>query len=230
MYGGIFRFLVYKYGNITQQDKRSFMNVEYLVQRLSEEVFVQVWKYIAFPDDRICGYCKDLNGKKYSYHTSRKPKTPLHANCRCYYELQKIPYDGKKSATLTGFAWEARYIINEFIFDTDNNGRVISASGRLQSISGLRNARNQMRAAAWGRSGDEGGHLIPAKYGGPGHLLNTLPQARNVNRSVIKKIENEKAKSEPIEQSVDEDSQEKEDLKEKISEIILSERSILCID
>ena len=48
-----------------------------------------------------------------------------------------------------------------------------------------------MRAAAWGRSGDEGGHLIPAKYGGPGHLLNILPQARNVNRSVIKKIENE---------------------------------------
>jgi DNA/RNA endonuclease G (NUC1) len=48
-----------------------------------------------------------------------------------------------------------------------------------------------MRAAAWGRSGDEGGHLIPAKYGGPGHLLNLLPQARNINRSVIKKIENE---------------------------------------
>ena len=83
------------------------------------------------------------------------------------------------------------YIINEFTFDTDNNGRVISASGRLQSISGIRNTRNQMRAAAWGRIGDEGGHLIPAKYGGPGHLLNTLPQARNVNRSVIKKIENE---------------------------------------
>ena len=129
--------------------------------------------------------------KKYQYHSSCKPKLPIHVNCRCYYELQKIPYDGKKSATLTGFAGEARYIINEFTFDTDNNGRVISASGRLQSISGIRNTRNQMRAAAWGRSGDEGGHLIPAKYGGPGHLLNTLPQARNVNRSVIKKIENE---------------------------------------
>ena len=167
------------------------MNVEYLVQRLSEEVFVQVWKHIASPDDRICGYCKDLNGKKYSYHTSHKPQPAVHANCRCYYELQEIPYDGKKSATLTGFAGEARYIINEFIFDTDNNGRVINAFGKLQSISGIRNLRNQMRAAAWGRSGDEGGHLIPAKYGGPGHLLNTLPQARNVNRSTIKKIENE---------------------------------------
>lgn len=39
---------------------------------------------------------------------------------------------------------EARYIINEFIFDTDNNSRVINASGRLQSFSGIRNARNQM--------------------------------------------------------------------------------------
>ena len=123
--------------------------------------------------------------------SSRKPKLPIHVNCRCYCELQKIPYDGEKFATLTGFAGESHYIINEFIFDTDNNGRVISASGRLQRISGIRNARNQIRAAAWGRSGDEGGHLIPAKYGGPGHLLNTLPQARNVNRSVIKKIENE---------------------------------------
>ena len=111
--------------------------------------------------------------------------------CRCYYELQKIPYDGKKSATLTGFAGKSRYIINEFTFDTDNNNRVIKASGRLQGISEIRNPRNQMRAAAWGRSGDEGGHLIPAGYGGPGHLLNLLPQARNVNRSTIKKIENE---------------------------------------
>ena len=42
MHGGIFRCLVYKYEYITKQDKRSFMDVEYLVQRLSEEVFVQV--------------------------------------------------------------------------------------------------------------------------------------------------------------------------------------------
>ena len=72
---------------------------------------------------------------------------------------------------MTGFAGKSRYIINEFTFDTDNNGRVIKAFGKLQSISGIRNPRNQMRAAAWGRSGDEGGHLIPAKYGGPGAFV-----------------------------------------------------------
>ena len=104
---------------------------------------------------------------------------------------KKIAYDGRKSATLTGFAGKSRYIINEFTFDTDKNGRVIKASGKLKNVSGMRNARNQMRAAVWGRSGDEGGHLIPARYGGPGHLLNILPQARSINRSVIKKIENE---------------------------------------
>jgi len=125
------------------------------------------------------------------YHETKKPQLPIHINCRCYYKSKKIAYDGKKSATLTGFAGKSRYIINDFTFDTDKQGRVIKASGRLQGISGIRNPRNQMQAAAWGRSGDEGGHLIPAKYGGPGHLLNTLPQARNVNRSTIKKIENE---------------------------------------
>ena len=109
----------------------------------------------------------------------------------CYLKLKKIIYDGKKSATLTGFAGKSRYIINDFTFDTDKQGRVIKAFGLLQYVSGIRNARNQARAASWGRVGDEGGHLIPAKYGGPGHLLNTLPQARNVNRSTIKKIENE---------------------------------------
>ena len=167
------------------------MDVEYLVQRLSEEVFVQIWEYIAFPDDRICLICNKFKGRQYPYHETEKPQLPIHINCRCYYKSKKIAYDGKKSATLTGFAGKSRYIINEFTFDTDNNGRVIKAFGKLQSISGIRNARNQMRAAAWGRSGDEGGHLIPAKYGGPGHLLNILPQARNINRSVIKKIENE---------------------------------------
>lgn len=46
-----------------------------------------------------------------------------------------------------------------------------------------------------GKLGDEGGHLIPANYGGPGSLLNHVPQSRNVNRSVIKRIENEMGKA-----------------------------------
>ena len=167
------------------------MNVEYLVQRLSEEVFVQIWEYIAFPDKRICSICNKFKGKQYPYHETKKPQLPIHPNCRCYLKLKKIIYDGKKSATLTGFAGKSRYIINDFTFDTDKQGRVIKVFGLLQYVSGIRNARNQARAASWGRVGDEGGHLIPAKYGGPGHLLNILPQSRNINRSVIKKIENE---------------------------------------
>ena len=56
----------------------------------------------------------------------------------------------EKSAALTGFAGESRYIINEFTFDIDNNGRVIKASGKLQSISGIRNPGNQMRTGGVG--------------------------------------------------------------------------------
>jgi len=102
-----------------------------------------------------------LNLEKFSksllqYHETKKPQLPIHINCRCYYKSKKIAYDGKKSAILTGFSGKSRYIINEFTFDTDNNGRVIKAFGKLQSISGIRNPRNQMRAAAWGRTSDPG--------------------------------------------------------------------------
>ena len=128
------------------------MDVEHLMQRLSEKVWVQVWEYISFPDDRICNSCKKFNGKRYPYHSSNKPRLPAHSNCRCYYELLKIPYDEKKVATLTGFVGKSRYIINEFTFDTDNGGRVIQASGKLRRVSGIRNTGNQTRAAAWGQT------------------------------------------------------------------------------
>lgn len=94
-------------------------------------------------------------------------------------------------ATKTGFKPNARYVKNGFTYLTDKQGRVIKATGKLKNVPGVRSPANQRIAAQLGRVGDEGGHLIPANYGGPGSLINHVPQTRTVNRSVIKRIENE---------------------------------------
>lgn len=96
-----------------------------------------------------------------------------------------------KVATKTGFKPNATYIRNGYKYITDGQGRVIKATGKLKNVPGVRNPANQKLAAALGKVGDEGGHLIPAAYGGPGSMLNHVPQTRTVNRSIIKRIENE---------------------------------------
>ena len=101
----------------------------------------------------------------------------------------------KKVATKTGFKPNAKYIRNGFTYITDKQGRVVKATGKLKKVPGVRSPKNQKIAAQMGKLGDEGGHLIPANYGGPGSLLNHVPQSRNVNRSVIKRIENEMGKA-----------------------------------
>lgn len=94
-------------------------------------------------------------------------------------------------ATKTGFKPNAKYIKNGFTYLTDKRGRVIKATGKLKNVPGVRNPANQRIAAQWGVAGDHGGHLIPANYGGPGSLINHVPQAAKVNLSSIKRIENE---------------------------------------
>lgn len=91
----------------------------------------------------------------------------------------------------TGLKPNASYIKNGFTYITDKQGRVIKATGKLKKVPGIRSSQNQRLAAQMGKLGDEGGHLIPVNYGGPGSLINHVPQTRNVNRSVIKRIENE---------------------------------------
>lgn len=96
-----------------------------------------------------------------------------------------------KVATRTGFKPNTTYIKNGYKYITDAQGRVIKATGKLKNVPGVRNPANQKLAATLGKIGDEGGHLIPAAYGGPGSMLNHVPQTRTVNRSIIKRIENE---------------------------------------
>ena len=96
-----------------------------------------------------------------------------------------------KVATKTGFKANTTYIRNGYKYITDAQGRVIKATGKLKNVPGVRNPANQKLAATLGKIGDEGGHLIPAAYGGPGSMLNHVPQTRTVNRSIIKRIENE---------------------------------------
>lgn len=75
-------------------------------------------------------------------------------------------------------------------FRTDDRGRVKEAVGRLRDAPASRNLNNQIKVRKLGKPGDDAGHLIPARLGGPGDMVNMVPQGVNVNRSVIKSVEN----------------------------------------
>jgi hypothetical protein len=80
---------------------------------------------------------------------------------------------------------------NGMRFRTDHKGRPKEAVGRLEADAVKGNPNTQRLARENGLPGDDGGHLIPKASGGPGDLFNIVPQASEVNRGAIKKIENE---------------------------------------
>lgn len=80
---------------------------------------------------------------------------------------------------------------NGMRFRTDHLGRPKEAVGRLQADAVKGNPHTQKLAREKGLPGDDGGHLIPKGAGGPGDLCNIVPQASDINRGAVKKIENE---------------------------------------
>ena len=175
------------------------MDVDELVGQLSAAPQVKYWRFDTSHDGKCCARCQSYRGRVFSNNDPAMPKLPLHPNCRC--SLVEIA-----PADLTGNLPDARYIINDAAYDTDGQGRVKEANGELKDAPGKRNRRNQKTAAQMGKRGDDGGHLIPARYGGSGKLINHLPQSRNANRSLIKKVENEMGKAvkqgKPVEYTV----------------------------
>ena len=164
------------------------MDVDELIGRLSAAPQVKYWRFDTSHDGKCCARCHGFRGRVFSNNDPAMPKLPLHPNCRC--SLVEIA-----PADLTGNLPNARYIINDAAYDTDGQGRVKKAATRLKDVPEKRNRRNQKTAAQMGKPGDDGGHLIPARYGGSGKLINHLPQSRNANRSLIKKVENEMGKA-----------------------------------
>ena len=76
-----------------------------------------------------------------------------------------------------------------FEFTADDSGRPLSAEGWLVTERAARNHAAQ-KAVSAGLAGYDAGHLIPARFGGPGTAKNLVPMPAVVNRSYVSAIEN----------------------------------------
>jgi hypothetical protein len=88
---------------------------------------------------------------------------------------------------------EPNTIYNErgYMFQTDEAGRLEKASGSLDLESGARNEYAQRSVGGTDRlSTDQGGHLIGARFNGPGDYVNLVPQNANLNMGAWKAMEN----------------------------------------
>ncbi len=84
-----------------------------------------------------------------------------------------------------------KYRIDDYLFETDELGRVKNVKGELQDIERGRLKSQQTGSVALkdGLQGDEGGHLIANILNGPGEQLNYLPQTQALNQGAWKDME-----------------------------------------
>ena len=89
------------------------------------------------------------------------------------------------------------YVNGRHKYTTDSQGRTQEVTTSIESKdldTGLRNCYQQKIVGKCGVPGDEGGHLVATRLGGPGEKINLVPQNMNLNRSAWKAMENEWAR------------------------------------
>ncbi len=77
----------------------------------------------------------------------------------------------------------------QFVFTADPHGRPRTAEGWLGRQPAPRQQAAQDRVAG-GLAGYHAGHLIPARFGGPGDERNLVPMPDVINVSYVKAVEN----------------------------------------
>ncbi|WP_372436406.1 DNA/RNA non-specific endonuclease [Vibrio metschnikovii] len=88
------------------------------------------------------------------------------------------------------------YLVGDYLYETDNDGRVKRVSGELNLDKRDRNTYQQGKSAKIegikdGLSDDDGGHLIASIFDGAGEQINYAPMNSNLNRGAWKCMENE---------------------------------------
>ena len=76
-----------------------------------------------------------------------------------------------------------------FTFAADASGRPLSAEGWLVTVAAGRDMAAQ-RGVSGHMRGYHAGHLIPARFGGPGTAANLVPMPDVMNTSYVKAVEN----------------------------------------
>lgn len=110
-----------------------------------------------------------------------------------FLDSVEIPEDAIRLGSGTTGGWTTAlhrplpnqtYVVDgRFVYRTDAQGRVIGASGHLDSLPG--GARNKHQQGVAGRGDrlpdDQGGHIFGRWFGGPGEGINLLAMNRSVN-------------------------------------------------
>ncbi len=115
-----------------------------------------------------------------------------------YIKVTIDSFDGKNKALNNPQALTIYNINGRHVYKTDKHGRVESVTSTVSDQDLDTTARNyyqQCKIGKCGVDGDEGGHLIATKLGGPGEAVNLVPQNFNLNRGEWKKMENEWGKA-----------------------------------
>ncbi len=93
----------------------------------------------------------------------------------------------------------SEYEINGYKYQTDDQGRIISAEGtlHLKDREGRLPIKDSIEDIGKGdqKEGDDRGHLIGDQFDGSNGLENMIPQDANINRNDFKNFENELAKN-----------------------------------
>jgi filamentous hemagglutinin len=87
----------------------------------------------------------------------------------------------------------ADYLVNNYLYKTDNLGRIKSVEGDIILSKADRAKYQQSKVGKSGNAGDEGGHLIASIFNGPGEKLNLVPMNGNFNKGAWKAMENKLA-------------------------------------
>jgi len=87
-----------------------------------------------------------------------------------------------------------KYKVGNYLYETDDAGRVTKVSGKLDLSTRDRNTYQQTKSGKAdgikdGLSDDDGGHLVASIFDGAGEQINYAPMNSNLNRGAWKKME-----------------------------------------
>ena len=122
------------------------------------------------------------------YMTPKFKNAPSRGPGKSYYDDE-----GKMYKNSEGLVPNSTFRINNYTFTTDSLGRSVTASGRLRLETGNKDRNWDSTLNEMGRGdekeGDNRGHKIGHRFGGPDSMANAFPQDEGINKGEYKSFE-----------------------------------------
>ena len=138
--------------------------------------------------DEVPGFYETSGSKKPDV-----PNQPIVAKGEEVIELKGGSKGGWNQELNGPLKAKAKYKVDNYIYETDDLGRVNKVSGELELKNRGRLKHQQTNSVKWkdGIEGDQGGHLIAQIFNGPGEQINYVPmKGSEVNLGQWRMLEN----------------------------------------